>query len=125
MKLHNDAAPFAMAAIAGMALWFVAVAVTGKREPWDHDFYWSAVYPLAMVACGVLGGLYPVRPWRWALTLFLGKFVAMDCEMVGVGEDGGRSVLARVSIVNFHGQVLMDRYVKPKEWIQDLARQKP
>ena len=86
MKLHNDAAPFAMAAIAGMALWFVAVAVTGKREPWDHDFYWSAVYPLAMVACGVLGGLYPVRPWRWALTLFLGQFVAM---VIRNGELGG------------------------------------
>ena len=86
MKLHNDAAPFAMAAIAGMALWFVAVAVTGKREPWDHDFYWSAVYPLAMVACGVLGGLYPVRPWRWELTLFLGQFVAM---VIRNGELGG------------------------------------
>ena len=28
MKPHKDAAPFAIAAIAGMALWFVAVAVT-------------------------------------------------------------------------------------------------
>lgn len=44
----------------------------------------------------------------------------MDCEMVGVGEDGGRSVLARVSIVNFHGQVILDRYVRPVEFVQDF-----
>jgi RNA exonuclease 4 len=44
----------------------------------------------------------------------------MDCEMVGVGEDGDRSVLARVSIVNFHGQPILDRYVRPVEFVQDF-----
>ncbi|KAI9028549.1 exoribonuclease Rex4 [Hyaloraphidium curvatum] len=50
----------------------------------------------------------------------IGKYVAMDCEMVGVGDDGERSVLARVSIVNFHGQVVLDRYVRPVEFVQDF-----
>lgn len=36
------------------------------------------------------------------------KIVALDCEMVGVGPSGYRSVLARVSIVNGQGDVLMD-----------------
>lgn len=48
-----------------------------------------------------------------------GKYVAMDCEMVGVGPDGVRSALARVSIVNYHGEVLLDRHVKPIEAITD------
>lgn len=43
----------------------------------------------------------------------------MDCEMVGVGEDGKDSVLARVSIVNQFGNVLLDKYVKPREQVTD------
>lgn len=49
----------------------------------------------------------------------LGKFVAIDCEMVGVGPDGTDSALARVSLVNFHGAVLLDCYVKPQEKVTD------
>ncbi|KAF4125374.1 RNA exonuclease 4 [Geosmithia morbida] len=47
--------------------------------------------------------------------LEVGKFVAMDCEMVGVGEGGYKSVLARVSLVDFHGKQIYDSYVKPME----------
>ena len=33
--------------------------------------------------------------------------LGIDCEMVGVGDDGRRSVLARVSIVDGNGEVVM------------------
>ncbi|KNC99928.1 uncharacterized protein SPPG_05300 [Spizellomyces punctatus DAOM BR117] len=49
----------------------------------------------------------------------VGKYIAMDCEMVGVGEDGTQSVLARVSLVNFHGHTLLDKYVLPQEEVTD------
>lgn len=39
--------------------------------------------------------------------------------MVGVGPKGSESVLARVSIVNWHGYTLLDRFVKPKEQVTD------
>merc|ERR1711884_957688 len=45
--------------------------------------------------------------------------VAIDCEMVGVGTAGVRSVLARVSIVHAEGAVLMDRFVRPIEPVTD------
>ena len=45
----------------------------------------------------------------------LGKYIAMDCEMVGVGPGGHESALARVSIVDFHGKQVYDSYVKPQE----------
>lgn len=48
-----------------------------------------------------------------------GKYVAIDCEMVGVGPDGVDSALARVSLVNYHGEVLLDTYVRPVEKITD------
>lgn len=49
-----------------------------------------------------------------------GKYVAMDCEFVGVGMEGKDHALARVSLVNYHGQVLLDSYCRPKERIVDF-----
>ena len=49
----------------------------------------------------------------------IGKYVAIDCEMVGVGGEEDRSVLARVSIVNFHGTQVYDSFVRPKEFVTD------
>lgn len=48
-----------------------------------------------------------------------GKYVAMDCEFVGVGSEGLQHALARVSLVNYNGQVLLDKYVRPRERIVD------
>ncbi len=49
-----------------------------------------------------------------------GKYIAIDCEMVGVGPTPDTdSVLARVSIVNYHGHQLYDSFVKPKEAVTD------
>lgn len=49
----------------------------------------------------------------------IGKYVSMDCEFVGVGLDGKDSALARVSIVNFFGHVVLDVFVKPQEKVTD------
>lgn len=49
----------------------------------------------------------------------IGKYIAMDCEFVGVGEEGEESALARVSIVNFHNIVIYDKFVKPVERVTD------
>ena len=49
-----------------------------------------------------------------------GKYIAVDCEMVGVGLDPDNdSALARVSIVNYHGNQLYDSFVLPKEPVTD------
>jgi RNA exonuclease 4 len=42
-----------------------------------------------------------------------GKYIAVDCEMVGIGPEPNRdSALARVSLVNFHGHQVYDSYVQ-------------
>jgi len=48
-----------------------------------------------------------------------GKFVAVDCEMVGIGPDGKASSLAWVSVVNFHGVVPLDEFVRQRERVVD------
>uniref|UniRef100_A0A182Q569 RNA exonuclease 4 n=1 Tax=Anopheles farauti TaxID=69004 RepID=A0A182Q569_9DIPT len=45
--------------------------------------------------------------------------IALDCEMVGVGSKGLEHMLARVSIVNERGEVLVDCYVKPQKPVRD------
>ncbi|EIW72743.1 hypothetical protein TREMEDRAFT_22411, partial [Tremella mesenterica DSM 1558] len=42
------------------------------------------------------------------------KSIAIDCEMVGLGHLGSESALARVSLVNYHGHILLDTFVSPK-----------
>ena len=44
--------------------------------------------------------------------------VALDCEMVGV--EGNEDALARVSIINYNGHTLMDKYVRPTKRILDF-----
>ncbi|RKP19081.1 hypothetical protein ROZALSC1DRAFT_14453 [Rozella allomycis CSF55] len=54
-----------------------------------------------------------------ATAYIIGKYIAMDCEFVGVGVEGKEHALARVSIVNYEGDVVFDEYVKPAEKVVD------
>ncbi|KAF2268833.1 hypothetical protein CC78DRAFT_613069 [Lojkania enalia] len=49
-----------------------------------------------------------------------GKYIALDCEMVGTGPEPSRdSALARVSVVNYHGHQVYDSYVQVKVPVTD------
>jgi RNA exonuclease 4 len=47
------------------------------------------------------------------------KYIAMDCEMVGIGPYGATSRLARVALVSYDGSVLYDVHVQVTEVITD------
>ncbi|KAL4917501.1 hypothetical protein BDW62DRAFT_211192 [Aspergillus aurantiobrunneus] len=50
----------------------------------------------------------------------IGKYIAVDCEMVGIGPNPDNdSALARISIVNYNGDQVYDSYVRPKEMVTD------
>ena len=53
------------------------------------------------------------------LTSGPGRYIALDCEMVGIGADGTGNALARVSVVNYYGNVLLDTFVVPRERVTD------
>lgn len=53
-------------------------------------------------------------------TALPGKYIALDCEMVGYGPDSDRdSMLARVSVVNYHGHQVYDSFVRPTVPVTD------
>ncbi|XP_078392808.1 interferon-stimulated 20 kDa exonuclease-like 2 [Cetorhinus maximus] len=41
------------------------------------------------------------------------KCVALDCEMVGTGQGGKRSELARCSVIGYDGDLVYDKYILP------------
>lgn len=67
--------------------------------------------------------------------LLPGKYISMDCEMVGIAGGSGtnrkssrknqddESSLARVSIVNYYGVVLLDEFVRQRERVTDWRTQ--
>ena len=40
------------------------------------------------------------------------RYLALDCEMVGIGTDGKKSVLARASLVDWDGKTVFDTFVQ-------------
>ena len=48
------------------------------------------------------------------------NYVGLDCEMVGVGTDGKQSALARVSITDYDGNVILDTHVHVQERVTDF-----
>lgn len=48
------------------------------------------------------------------------KYLAMDCEMVGIGADGKKSALARVSVTDWHGMIVLDTFVKVPAPVTDF-----
>lgn len=70
----------------------------------------------------------PISSTRGITDATIGKFIALDCEMVGVGPPSvdnrtGKTItessLARVSLVNYYGETLLDAFVKQKERVTD------
>jgi RNA exonuclease 4 len=47
------------------------------------------------------------------------QYIALDCEMVGVGNKGRKSIVARVTLVGWNGETVFDEFIKPSEEVTD------
>jgi RNA exonuclease 4 len=47
------------------------------------------------------------------------QYVALDCEMVGVGVNGKKSIVAKVTLVGWNGETLFDEFIKPDREVTD------
>lgn len=75
--MKKDHVLYAVAILAGAAVWLAIGAVSGKREAWDSDLYFSTGLPTAYVIAFALGYFRPYRTWRWGVLPFAGQFIAM------------------------------------------------
>ena len=67
---------YAVAVVAGVVSWVYLAQVSGRREPWDDEIYFTAVLPALGLLGGVLGFVVPEKPWRWGLIPFGGQAAA-------------------------------------------------
>jgi peptidoglycan/LPS O-acetylase OafA/YrhL len=77
MNTQRSIVPLTIAAVAGMVLWISASFISGKKEAWDANVYWTVAYPVAILLSGLLGLFYPKGSWRWPVALFVFQFVGM------------------------------------------------
>ncbi|KAM3080454.1 3'-5' exonuclease [Clarireedia jacksonii] len=96
---------------ASLALWAEDndISTQDLLKAYGNDL--QTTTPAGTRADVINGGLIP--------DVEIGKYIGIDCEMVGVGGEEERSVLARVSIVNFHGAQIYDSFVRPTEFVTD------
>ncbi|MGR9087027.1 MAG: hypothetical protein ACU841_08140 [Gammaproteobacteria bacterium] len=76
---------YTIAVAGGALLWYLTSAMSGTREAWDSEEYWTISYPLALALAGILGYLAPARPWRWGLTVMLTQAVMLALTAAGFG----------------------------------------
>jgi len=47
------------------------------------------------------------------------KYIALDCEMVGIGNKGKQSSVARVTVVDWNGRIVWDDFVRQEQEVTD------
>ncbi len=70
MQNLNEKVAYVVAVLAGAGSWLYIAQVSGRREPWDDEIYFTAVMPALGLVAAVLGVLVPEKPWRWGLVPF-------------------------------------------------------
>jgi peptidoglycan/LPS O-acetylase OafA/YrhL len=85
MKESSSRLAYGIAIVAGTTLWLTTSAIGGKREPWDSSIYWTVTYPAAIALAGLLGYVFPERPWRWAVIVIFMQAAVMVIAGSGFG----------------------------------------
>jgi len=75
---------YGAALLAGVLVWMLVSALSGRREAWDSDLYFSFGIPALCLVAGMFGFYEPDRPWRWGLIPMAGQALCMF-GMQGIG----------------------------------------
>jgi hypothetical protein len=75
--MKKDSWLYAAAFTSGIVVWILISSVSGKREAWDSNLYFTFGIPALGVIAGVLGFVQPDRTWRWGIVPYLGQGVWM------------------------------------------------
>jgi hypothetical protein len=68
----------------GAVSWIAVAMYGGRREAWDSELYFTALFGIALIA-GAVSYFAPARFWRWAFF----PFAAQAVVMVALGAAGG------------------------------------
>jgi peptidoglycan/LPS O-acetylase OafA/YrhL len=72
--LHPRVA-YTVAAACGAIGWVAISQLSGRREAWDSELYFSWFLPSIAIVVGALAYFAPERAWRWAFAPFAAQAV--------------------------------------------------
>ena len=75
--MKPNAIPYTLSLVAGLATCLAIMAVSGRKEAWDSSLYFIAGIPVMCVAAFALARVWPVKAWRWVLSMAVGQSIAM------------------------------------------------
>ena len=76
-KPANNALPYVISFIAGLAICLFITVTSGRKEAWDSPLYFMIGVPAMCVVIFALSYWFPQRAWRWALSMAIGQSVAI------------------------------------------------
>ncbi|MES0872468.1 hypothetical protein [Sinimarinibacterium thermocellulolyticum] len=76
MKDSNDFFPYAASTLCGLVVFFAITWATGDNEAWDDDIYYLVGIPFMCVVVFVIAYLFPLKPWRWVMSMAGGQVLA-------------------------------------------------
>lgn len=82
--MTRDGLAYTLSITTGLLVWVAAAHIGQEREPWDSELYWTLFYPLAVLICGILGAVFPERPWRWAICVIFSQLLVMAGAGLGL-----------------------------------------
>lgn len=73
-----DYVPVLASALGGFLVCLAISIVTGRKEAWDADVYFSIGIPVMCLIIFVVAFRYPHRAWRWTLWMAAGQAGAIS-----------------------------------------------
>lgn len=75
MKDDNRFFPYAATAVCGLVVYLAITVATGENEAWDDGSYYLVGIPFMCIVVFIIGYLFPIKPWRWALSMACGQVI--------------------------------------------------
>jgi len=69
--------PYVVSALGELAVCLVISQVTGKKEAFDSELYFSVGIPIMCVLIFALSYWFPEKPWRWTVSMAVGQSIAI------------------------------------------------
>lgn len=74
-NLSHEWRKYFWALVLGAMVWAVFKIISPSQDPEDQKYYWQIGYPISILLAGMLGILFPERPWRWGLIIIWIQFI--------------------------------------------------
>ena len=75
MENNKHFFPYIASFLCGLAVYLIIILATGRNEAWDDGSYYFLGMPLMCIVAFLIGYLFPLKPWRWSLSMAAGQTV--------------------------------------------------